>query len=279
MRVGLFLHEVKPEFDLEKTIHLVGNEIVGFSSPYPIPYLSNKLKFFPTPMELLVCCDLVIIFSNHLFFNDIPRFALRRGVNVFFANLNSYTTEFLEEANQLAAEIGAKVGFGNSGFKIFEKNTETSYPHSIFFAELKRTVPSNAGFKQLQEIIVFDISTIFRSFSAKVKKMRATTMPVQTEDFNLINILLEFDNGSTLTYTAHRLSNDNDFSAFFLETTQNKPLLLSNQNQSFNEQTTLSAIPFIEALRKNEDFEFGIWEAIRVTKIFREATFQSVGCH
>ncbi len=270
MRIGIFLHEVKPSYKLDETILEIGNEIVGYSSPAALPIPHKKLLHFPSPLELAVCCDLLVFYSNHSYFNDVPEFALRRGANIFFANSQDYSHRFLMDIHPIASEIGAIVGFGNSGYNLFTERNVSINLHEVFFAHIKRSLSTECSFVNLKEKIIYDLSSVSRTFPVTIKKYKSITLPVFNENFNLLNLSIEFNNGSVVCYTADRLSNHPDFSTSLFA---NSSVLTCNPNENPSpNHNTFSPLDFISCVKNGISYEFDIYQAIQTLKLFEEAT-------
>lgn len=273
MRIGLFLHEIKPSYKLDETILEIGNEIVGYSSPAALPIPHKKLLHFPNPLELAVCCDLLVFYSNHSHFRSVPEFALRRGANIFFATIKDYPLDFLMEIYPIASEIGALVGFGNSGSAFCDEFQNSSYAHEVIFAQIKRTLSTESTFASLKEKIIFDLASILRTFPASIKKYKSITLPVFNENFNLLNMSIEFNNGSVVSYTADRLSNHPDFSTALFA---NSSVLTCNPNENYYpNHNPFSPLGFISSVGKRKSYEFDIYQAIQTLKLFEGATKQT----
>lgn len=279
MRIGLFLHETKPHFKLEEVIQFSGNEIVGYCSPIPLPIPQKKLLHFPNPTELAVCSDLLVFYSYHSYFTEIPEFALRRGSNIFFANLNECSLNFLLEINPIASEIGAQVGFGNSGHNLVDEFTDSTSLQEPLFSEVKRTLPTESNFSNFKEKIIYDLSSIIRTFPASIKRYKSLTLPVFTDNFKLLNLSIEFNNGSIVNYTADRLSSHSDFSKLLVaknSATNNYSLSQGSKGSSSSNNNSFSPLDFICSAKNDSSPDFDICQAIQTLKLFEGATKQAL---
>lgn len=276
MRIGLFLHKVDPLYRINDLISEFGSEIVGYSSPMLLSELPKNIDFQPHPMELLVCCDIALIFSTNDFFWEIPRSALRRGVNVFFADLTAYDINSLNEFKQMAHEIGARIGFGFSGQSTSELQSLNEGSSSYYMA-VNRSLITGCNFTSFRKTIIYDLATIVRFKNSAVKKIRSLALPLSQCEYNLLHTSVETTNGSIFSYTANRISQIDSFEIVLygngnenLVSSQSSWSPVSNDTPDFTH--LYSPNSFIESVRNDTAIEFSIDHAIETFRLYDDVT-------
>ena len=274
MRVGLFVHPSDVVVSIKELTALLGDELVGYSSPLPLAQLSKNIYFEPHPAELLACCDTAIMLSNNVIFDEIPRMALRRGVNVFFFDITKYSLNFLNDINLIAKEIGAKVGFGFSGIKISGELFNKNPVSGISYVNITRNLKKGTSISEFSKSIVFDMATMVRFKGFTTKKNQSLVLPLSNDEFNFIHLSLEMCNGSIIGYTASRLSESNSLEILLhTDTARIETADLSlRENYSNIFESPFSPLPFIDSIRNGSEMDFTIDQAIQTLSLFESIT-------
>jgi hypothetical protein len=270
MRIGLFLHKVDPLYRINDLISDYSAEIIGYSSPMLLSELPKSLDFQPHPMELLVCCDIALIFSTNDFFWEIPRSALKRGVNVFFADLTAYDLYTLNDFKLIAQEIGVAVGFGFSGefYGVYEGN-------SSYFIQVERNLHKECAFSNFRKTIIYDLATLVRFKNSAIKKNRTIALPLNQPEYNLLHSSIETSNGSIFSYTANRLCIENSYNISLYGNGSEGLIKYKNKDTPFSccdskNDSTFLPKSFIESIRKGKTPDFSVDCAIETMRLFEE---------
>lgn len=273
MRIGLFLDDNQDISSLSQLFSEFGSEVVGYSSSRPHNSLSGKYLFQPYPLELLAGCDVAIVFSKELFINDIPREAIRRGIHLYLADLPSYSKAILNEILCLRQEIDVYVDFGYSGFNLIDKLPNPQALNGQVFLDCRRGMPFDTSHAEMQRVLLFDLATLLRSNNGLIKKNRVFSLPSSTYEFNLINIRLEYANGSVSCYTLNRLNSDEDFDLAFYGNLPSDSFHLSWKGKTFTNKIishTLSFVDFISLIKAKGKPIFSIDQALALNSLIND---------
>jgi hypothetical protein len=273
MRIGLFVGEDQDFDSLADLILNLGDELIGYSAISPIAAFSNMLSYEPYPIELLSGCDTAIVYPGQGVWADVPRAAVRRGVNLFLADLPSYSKHAILELQNLLQEINIAFEFGFSGFSINEFLPNHISKNDLVFFDFKRDLQNGSDFGLLERMLVYDISTMVRLNIAPIKKVRVFSLPVGLSDYNLLNIRIELGNGGIYCYTISRLGDEENFEAklysgVFVDQISIK-LSESILDLSANDFST-SPLEFINRLKVGAKPQFTIDKALDVHRLLDE---------
>jgi hypothetical protein len=273
MRIGIFLNRNEPRFRISELISILGNELIGYHSKVPEEKFS-KYRYTPNPLELLAGCDTALIFSLEGSLYEIPRAAIRRGVNLFLVDLASYPLSLMNELNTLANEINAVVEFGFSGYDINRYVTKNSTFNKPLFIDCKRNLPLDASFELMQRIIIYDLATMIRLQGGMVKKLRVASFPSSDINYDLLNLRIEYTNGSLFCYTLNRLAQNEAFSLSIYANHSKEmidiclPVNPLDMNKEY-EHSPYSPISFLNSLQQGCHPVFSLPQAIEVNTIFQ----------
>jgi len=268
MRIGIFLNRNEHRFRISELLPILGNELIGYYSIVPEAKLSNY-NYIPNPLELLAGCDTVLVFSLEGLLFEIPRSAIRRGVNLFLVDLPLYPLSLLNELNTLAHEINAVVEFGFSGYDI-----NRFAPSGSAFVDCKRDMALETSFELIQRTAIYDLATMIRLQGGMVKKLRAASFPSSDSNYDLLNLRVEFANGSLFCYTLNRLAQNEAFS-FSVFANQSKELMdISLPVNPFSidhkyEDSPYSPVTFLNSLHQSYHPVFSLTQAIEVNTIYQ----------
>ncbi len=273
MRIGLFLDENQEIDSLSDFLLGFGSEVVGYSSKRPHNRLSGKYLFQPYPMELLAGCDVAIVYSTGLFINDIPREAIRRGIHLYLADLPSYGRAILSDLLCLMQEIDVSVEFGYSGFSLIELLPNQAALNGQVFLECRREMLSGTAKNQFQRVLAFDLATLLRCNAGLIKKIRVVSIPPTSQDFRLINVRLEYANGSVFCYTLNCLGENESFDLNFFGNSSSDKYHLSWQGVTFSNQIcshTINPLAFVKTITSRDKPKFSIDKALELDKLIQE---------
>lgn len=273
MRIGLFIGDNKSCSSIPELFNELGNELVGYSALKPFSGLSAKVKYEPYPFELLSGCDTAIVFPSNGVWAEIPKAAIRRGINLYLADLPSYSKSELNEIQHLQDEIKIFLEFGFSGVNVYESAIDPTFFNDPIYIDFERKLIKGTDFKLLKRILVFDLATIIRLKQVNIRKIKVFSLPMQTVDYNLLNVRIDLVNGSLINYTINRLGDDNSCTFnTYNESTQKKVILKSLDTEFINSDCIEkdSIHGYLNRIRSEGKMTFSIDKAIEINSLLNE---------
>jgi hypothetical protein len=270
MRVGLFIGGIEDKKQVLSLREKFNDEIVGYSSPAPIPSILDDIKFQPYPLELLSGCDVAMIFDKKGIFESISKSAIKRGIHVYIHYLNHSNVSQLIELKGLLQEINVSVGFGFSGQNLSDYIGNDSLLNTPFFMDYRVMLsqfPNNSSFK---DQLLCDIATIVRLKIGQYRKIRFSAFPSSSANYNLMNLRIEFPNGSLINYTLSRLEPINRTLIYLYGNQIDMPLSFEFDKSSLFHSDKLEVktpVSFVDSIKNSTDFGFSVDEAIAVQQI------------
>lgn len=163
--------------------------------------------------QLIDECDAMIITIPSIFHYDIATKVIRKGKHFF---IEYPIGKNIEEGNlliQLIKEANVKCQIGfleifNPAYKQVEK-----YFEDLTFVEIKHLLPinnSNLKLNMLLEVLPQDIYLLLHTIKTPLKNISANSMNILTDNCDLFNIHLEFQNGCTAHITTSRITQNED---------------------------------------------------------------------
>ncbi len=273
MRIGLFISEDQKYDCLADLITQFGDEIVGYSSIRPNSDLSSKLNYEPYPIELLAGCDTAIVYPAQGVWAEVPRAAIRRGINLYLADLPSYSKHSLVELQNLLQEIKVSVEFGFSGLYLNDYLQDINLPNESIFVDFRRDLSKNSDFSLLKRTLIFDLATMLRINLLTIKKVRVFSLPLRSTDYTVLNVRIEFANGSTYCYTINRLSKEDSISLnIYGNQAQHQIIIKPNGTIILgdNKLTTNTPISFVNQIKSGGEPNFSVDKAIELYRLYDE---------
>ena len=188
-------------------------EIVGFHDPNTA--MSKEvakeydIRYFPTAIELIEVCDAIDIVAPTLSHFDIAQQALRLHKHIF---IEKPITNTLEEGKKLIeltheAKVCAQVGH----VERFNPAFQAAYPHfeQVMFIETHRLAeynPRGTDVSVILDLMIHDIDIVLKVVNGNLRKTSASGVAVISDNPDICNARLEFDNGCVANLTASRIS-------------------------------------------------------------------------
>ena len=174
-------------------------------------FISNKynIKSFPSRQELFDNCSAVFVVTPTKSHYEITKNALERGLHVF---CEKPVTERISQAeelmtlaknNNLILQVGHIERF-NPAFKALE-----NFNLSPRFIECHRISMFNErGIKSavMPELMIHDLDIILKIVNSKINHIEASGTPVLTDNIDIANVRISFENGCVANVTASRVS-------------------------------------------------------------------------
>lgn len=188
-------------------------DIVGFYDPDPEKVESVVKEFqlhaFDSIEALIAASEAVDIVTPTLSHFNCAQLALRNGKHVF---IEKPLTNTMEEAKKLVdltheAKLCVQVGH----VERFNPAFEAAKPHfgQVMFIETHRLAeynPRGTDVSVVLDLMIHDIDIVLNVVNANLRKTNASGVAVISDNPDICNARLEFDNGCVANLTASRIS-------------------------------------------------------------------------
>jgi len=192
-------------------------ELVGFFDPNGVDKVliskKYKVKVFDSVEELMSLVDVVDIAKPSISHFDFAVMAIKLSKHVF---IEKPVTKTLEEAKQLlelSEEANVKVQVGH--VERFNPAFRAALPYIShpMFIESHRMIEfdaQKANIPVVLDLMSHDLDIILSVVDSNIKEIRATGVEVIGNTPDVVNAIVEFDNGCVANLTASRISLKNE---------------------------------------------------------------------
>ncbi len=168
-----------------------------------------KTKAFSSANELLHCVEAVSIATPTSTHYEIARSAIELGLHVFIEKPISRTTGEAEKLVRLAKEKNVKIQVGhierfNSAILALDR-----YHLQPMFVESHRLAqfnPRGTDVAVVMDLMIHDIDIIMSLVHSPVKDIDANGVAVVSDNVDIANARIQFENGCVANVTASRIS-------------------------------------------------------------------------
>lgn len=179
-----------------------------------------KVKAFNSVEELIAAVDVVDIVKPSLSHFNYAVAAIKQSKHVFIEKPVTETVEQAKQLLELAEEADVKVQVGrierfNPAFK-----AALPYISNPMFIETHRMIefdPEKADVSVIMDLMSHDLDIILSVVKSNIKKISATGVEVIGNNPDVVNAVIEFDNGCVANLTASRISLTNERIAKFYQ--------------------------------------------------------------
>ncbi|WP_298037006.1 Gfo/Idh/MocA family oxidoreductase [uncultured Desulfuromonas sp.] len=215
LRAGVIGVGYLGRFHAQKYAALKGVELVGVVDYDPARAdeiaAEVKAKAFTDHKELLSQVDLVSIVVPTQYHFGVAKDCLDAGVHILLEKPVTQTVEEAEELIALAKEKGLVFQVGHlERFNPAILALEDVLDNPLFI-ETHRLAPFKARGTDVNvvlDLMIHDIDIILSLVGSKIKTVNAVGVPVLTEQGDIANARLQFENGCVANVTASRVSRD-----------------------------------------------------------------------
>jgi predicted dehydrogenase len=174
--------------------------------------IENKLnwKKYPELMSLMDEVDAVITFSPVSELNNVE-FLVKNSKHVFFEPLSKYSNEEVSKLVSIIDEANVKV---QAGFHYRFNNTFLSakpfikFPKFIQSNNFKKFSHDTETCSVLMDMLINDIDIILSVVKSGIKNINANAVAMGDNDPDILNVRIEFMNGSVAQLTAGRIATE-----------------------------------------------------------------------
>jgi predicted dehydrogenase len=213
VKIGLFGAGHLGKIHLSNLLKLKGCEVVGFYDPNPT--LSEAVaaeyncKAYARPEELIQACDALDIVTPTPTHFDIAKACITQGKHIFIEKPITHTIEQAEQLLKMIEEANVKCQIGH--VERFNPAYLAIQPllKSPLFIEVHRLAqfnPRGTDVSVILDLMIHDIDIILSLVNSEPKRISASGVKVISDNADIANVRLEFDNGCIANITSSRIS-------------------------------------------------------------------------
>lgn len=146
--------------------------------------------------DLLSVCDMLLVDCSNEQKFDIVSKSIKKGVVPIIRSIDGLSTSALTQLQQLANEIGIRIGFVELGYPLNGFYFPVEVPIIVHLKHyLKKTI-SELVFHQH---LIRDIASVMKFSKLDVRKVRAYGLPICADMPQSLMIMVDFNNNSVFT--------------------------------------------------------------------------------
>lgn len=191
-----------------------GVELVGFFDTDIVrsKEISEELKLraYSSLESLLNCCDGITIVVPTISHYKIARAAVLNGVHIFCEKPFMQTIDEANEIIKLAKEKNVKIQVGHIERFNPALTSLRQFKINPLFIESHRISPFNPrgiDVAVVLDLMIHDIDIILSLVDSAISQIDAAGAPVLTDNIDIANARIKFENGCVANVTASRVSN------------------------------------------------------------------------
>ncbi len=212
MKVGLFGAGYLGKFHINNWQEIQETTLVGFYEPSDnaareICDLYN-LKRYYNKEELIEACDIIDVVSP-TFHYSICELAIRKGKHVFVEKPMADTIEEAQQLVKLAQESNIKLQVGHiERFNPAFLAAKDLHLHPMYIEAHRLTEFNPIGSEPdvVLDLMIHDIDAILSIVKSDVKHISASGVAVITQNPDIVNARIEFNNGCVANLTSSRIA-------------------------------------------------------------------------
>ncbi len=179
-----------------------------------------KVKAFNSVEELIEAVDVVDIVKPSISHFDYAVASIKQSKHVFIEKPVTETVEQAKQLLELAEEANVKVQVGH--IERFNPAFKAALPYisNPMFIETHRMIEfdaEKADVSVIMDLMSHDLDIILSVVKSNIKKISATGVEVIGQNPDIVNAIVEFDNGCVANLTASRISLTNERIAKFYQ--------------------------------------------------------------
>ena len=197
LKLGLFLNSYIPENQIIQLLECANCVCAGIWAQSISSTPENaRFNYFKSIDDLIAVSDIAIISTADEFKFEIASKSIKRGVIPIISNVNGLTSPLLIQLQQLAIEMGIKVGFAELGYNFY-------FPlDTPFIAKINRSIDIKlVDEKSFQSTLKHDLATALKISKLDIRKVRAYGLPLCANIPSNLLVMVDFNNNSVFTYT------------------------------------------------------------------------------
>ena len=213
VKTGLFGAGHLGKIHMQQWLQVPGAELTGFYDPDDAIAEAAATQYgvqrFATPEALIDAVDAVDIVTTTTAHHAIMKECLLHGKHVFVEKPLAQTMEEAAELVKLVREAAVKCAVGhveryNPAFLALDG--EQLHPMFIEAHRLAQFNPRGTDVSVILDLMIHDIDIVLHLVQSPVKRISASGVTVMSENADIANARIEFDNGCVANLTSSRIS-------------------------------------------------------------------------
>lgn len=213
IKIGLFGAGHLGKIHMQQWLQVAGATFMGFYDPDDANAQSAIEQYgvtrYASIAALIADCDAVDIVTTTTAHFAIARECLLAGKHVFIEKPLAHTMEEAREIVQLVDEAGVKCQVGhveryNPAFLAL--GNQPLQPMFIEAHRLAQFNPRGTDVSVILDLMIHDIDVVLHLVQSPVKRISASGVSVMSENADIANARIEFDNGCVANLTSSRIS-------------------------------------------------------------------------
>jgi predicted dehydrogenase len=213
IKIGLFGAGHLGKIHMQQWLQVDGAQLVGFYDPNDANAAEAIAQYgvqrYLTIEELLASVDAVDIVTTTIAHYALAKQCLLQGLHVFIEKPLAHTLEEGQELVKLVNEAAVKCQVGHVERYNPALLALTDTPLRPMFIEAHRLAqfnPRGTDVSVILDLMIHDIDIVLHLVKSPVRRISASGVAVMSENFDIANARIEFDNGCVANLTSSRIS-------------------------------------------------------------------------
>lgn len=213
LKIGIFGAGHLGKIHIQQWLQVADVQVVGFYDPNDeqaeLAIQQYNATRFTNVDELIAACDALDIVTTTTVHYDIAKRCLLAGKHLFIEKPLAHTLQEAAELVQLVKEANVKCQVGhveryNPAFIALDNMALK--PMFIEGHRLAQFNPRGTDVSVILDLMIHDIDIVLHLVKSPVRRISASGVSVMSENADIANARIEFDNGCVANLTASRIS-------------------------------------------------------------------------
>lgn len=213
IKIGLFGAGHLGKIHMQQWLQVAGAQLVGFYDPDDEQAAAAMAQYnvprFGQVEELIAAVDAVDIVTPTIAHHALARQCLLQGKHLFIEKPLAHTLEEGQELVKLVSEAAVKCQVGHVeryNPALLALSDQVLQPMFIEAHRLAQFNPRGTDVSVILDLMIHDIDIILHLVKSPVKRISASGVAVMSENADIANARIEFDNGCVANLTSSRIS-------------------------------------------------------------------------
>jgi len=213
LKIGIFGAGHLGKIHIQQWLQVADVQVVGFYDPNDeqaqLAIQQYNVPRFTDVEQLIAACDALDIVTTTIVHYDIAKKCLLAGKHLFIEKPLAHTLQEAAELVQLVKEANVKCQVGhveryNPAFIALDNIALK--PMFIEGHRLAQFNPRGTDVSVILDLMIHDIDIVLHLVKSPVRRISASGVAVMSENADIANARIEFDNGCVANLTASRIS-------------------------------------------------------------------------
>lgn len=213
LKIGIFGAGHLGKIHIQQWLQVPGVQVMGFYDPNDENAAKAQQQYhvqrYTNVEELINACEAIDVVTTTIVHYDIAKKCLLAGKHLFIEKPLAHTLEEAAELVQLVKEANVKCQVGhveryNPAYLALEGMT--LQPMFIEGHRLAQFNPRGTDVSVILDLMIHDIDIVMHLVKSPVRRISASGVAVMSENADIANARIEFDNGCVANLTSSRIS-------------------------------------------------------------------------